>query len=260
VAAIHRDGVRCGVSGATTGNRRSGAPLASDTATSGTHRLRFASICVCIAALVVFARWPAADAAQPDYRVPWLRGIRAITVSDNVVVDGSGMGSSSPCQLDRIGLEHHSVETLFKGGLDAIGAVDRMAKLRALQSEFDKALHDLTNAPPNARPRWDYEQSERRRREGDSLTSQPLLFVHVAVATLDGGECAAGITTELRAFARERPVINYNGEQVFADLNIWEAAPLALAVPSAGLEHAVTERLDTQISEFITASQTANGQ
>jgi hypothetical protein len=80
------------------------------------------------------------------------------------------------------------------------------------------------------------------------------------VATLDGGPCAAGIMTELRAFAREQPVINYNGEQVFAALSIWEAAPLALAVPSAGLEHAVTERLDTQIKEFITAWQTANGQ
>jgi hypothetical protein len=222
--------------------------------------LRFASICVCIAALAAFALWPAADAAQPDYRIPWLRGIRAITVSDNVVVDGSGMGSSSPCHLDRIVLEHHSAETLHKVGLDAIGAADKLAKLRALQSESDEALHDLINAPPNARPRWDYEQSERRTREGDSLASQPFLFVHVAVATLDGGLCAAGITTELRAFARERPAINYNGEQVFAALSIWEAAPLALAVPSAGLEHAVTERLDTQIKEFITAWQTANGQ
>jgi hypothetical protein len=170
------------------------------------------------------------------------------------------MGSSSPCQLDRIVLEHHSAETLRKGGLDAIGAVDRMAKLRALQSESDKALHDLTNAPPNTRPPWDVGQSERRRHEGDSLVSQPLLFVHVAVATLDGGLCAAGMTTELRAFARERPVINYNGEQVFAALVIWEAAPLAVAVPSAGLEQAVTDRLDTQIKEFITAWQTANGQ
>jgi len=170
------------------------------------------------------------------------------------------MGSSSPCQLDRIVLEHHSAETLHNGGLDAIGAVDNMAKLRALQSESDKALHDLTDAPPNARPRWDYEQAERRTREGDTLASQPFLFVHVAMATLDGGLCAAGITTELRAFARERPVINYNGEQVFAALVIWEAAPLALAVPSAELEHTVTERLDTQIKEFITAWQTANGQ
>ena len=260
MTAIHPDDVRCLVSGATTGSGSSGAPFGSDTATSGSHRLRFASICVCIAALVAFARWPAADAAQPDYRVPWLRGIRAITVSDNVVVDGSGMPSSSPCHLDRIGLEHHSAEILHKGGLDAIGAVDRMAKLGALQSEVGKAVHDFANAPPDGKPHWDYEQAERLRHEGDFLAYQPFLFVHIAVATLDGGLCAAGITTQLRAFARERPVINYNGEQVFAARSIWEAAPLALAVPSAALEHAVTERLDTQIKEFITAWQTANGQ
>jgi hypothetical protein len=170
------------------------------------------------------------------------------------------MDSSSPCHLDRIVLEHHSAETLDKSGLDAIGAADQLAKLGALQSEFDKALHNLTSAPPDGKPHWDFEESERRRRERASLVSQPFLFVHIAVATLDGGLCAAGITTELRASARERPVINYNGEQVFAALSIWEAAPLALAVPSAGLEHAVTERLDTQIKEFITAWQTANGQ
>ena len=161
MTAIHPDDVRCRVSGGTTGSGSSGALFGSDTATSGTHRLRFASICVCIAALVAFARWPAADAAQPDYRVPWLRGIRAITVSDNVVVDGSGMPSSSPCHLDRIGLEHHSAEILHKGGLDAIGAVDRMAKLGALQSEVGKAVHDFANAPPDGKPHWDYEQAER---------------------------------------------------------------------------------------------------
>jgi hypothetical protein len=138
--------------------------------------------------------------------------------------------------------------------------VDRIAKLRALQSERDKALHDLSTAPPGAKLPWDCEHSERCRREGDSLAFQPRLFVHPAVATLDGGLCAVGIMTELRAFAREQPVINYNGEQVFAALSIWEAAPLALAVPSAGLEHPVTERLDTQIKKFITAWQTANGQ
>ncbi len=86
--------------------------------------------------LVAFAPWPAADAVQPDYRIPWLRGIQAITVSDNVVVDGSGMGNASPCHFDRNVLEHHSAETLDKGGLDAIGWADRFAKLRALQSEF----------------------------------------------------------------------------------------------------------------------------
>jgi hypothetical protein len=170
------------------------------------------------------------------------------------------MPSSSTCHLDRIRLEHHSAEILHKAGLDAIGAVDKMAKLGALQSEIGKAVHDLANAPPDGKPHWDYEQAGRQRREGDFLAFQPLLFVDVAVATLDGGLCVAGITTELRAFAREQPVINYNGEQVFAALSIWEAAPLALAIPSAGLEHAVTQRLDTQIKEFITAWQTANGQ
>jgi len=207
----------------------------------------------------VFALLPA-EAVQPDYRIPWLRGIQAITVSVNPVVDGSGMDSSSPCHLDRIAFEHHGAEMLDKSGPNAIGAVDSLAKLRALQSEFNQALRHLEETPPGAKPSWNSEQSESHRREGDYLSSQPFLFVHIAVATLNGGLCAAGITTELRAFSKERPVTNYNGEQVPAALALWNAPPLALAASSAEFVHAVSERWDTQVEAFITAWRAANGQ
>jgi len=54
VAAIRTDDVRCRVSGDTTASGGSGVLYGSDTATPRTHRLPFASICFCIAALVAF--------------------------------------------------------------------------------------------------------------------------------------------------------------------------------------------------------------
>jgi len=223
------------------------------------RHLRLAQIFMCIITATVFVFHPT-EAAQPDYRVPWLRGIQAITISVNPIVDGSGMISSSPCRLDRIAFEHHGVEMLDQAGLNAIGAVDKFEKLRALQSEFNQALHHLEETPPGVKPSWNREQSESRRKEGDFLAYQPVLFVHIGVATLNGGLCAAGITTELRAFSRDRPIINYNGEQVMAALALWDAPPLTLATSSAEFEHAVSERWGTQVDAFITAWRTANGQ
>lgn len=85
---------------------------------------------------------------------------------------------------------------------------------------MNQALRHFEETPPDANSSWDREQSESRRKEGDFLASQPFLFIHVAVATLDNGSYAAGITTELRAFSRERPFINDDNEQVFAALAI----------------------------------------
>lgn len=227
--------------------------------TSGSRRLWREALCVGIVAVVAFARLPTAGAAPSDYRIPWLRGIQSLTLSVNDITDGGGKDGTSPCHLKRTVLECHGAETLHGAGLDAIGAMDGLAKLRALQLEFNKSLDDLEKAPAGAKPHWDREESERRTREGDFLAYQPVLFVRVAVATLDGGQCAAGITTDLRAFSRERPVVNYNNEQVFVALDIWSAPPLAFAVPATDLEHAVTEHFDAQVGDFIAARRTANG-
>lgn len=237
------------------GRSRSGTP------TPGSRRLWREALWMGIVALVALARVPLADAAPSDHRVPWLRGIQAITMSVNVIVDGGGKDDASPCRLgERVALERHGAEMLHGAGLDAIGAMDKLDKLRALHLEFSKALDGLEKAPPGAKPLWDREQSELRIREGDALANQPVLFVRIGVATIDGGQCAAGLTTDLRAIARERPFLNYNNEQVFAPLDVWSPVPLAFAVPPTDFEHAVTERLDIQVAEFIAAWRTANGQ
>jgi hypothetical protein len=44
-------------------------------------RLRSVSFATCIAAIVAFAPLTKVAAVQLDYRVPWLRGIQAITLS-----------------------------------------------------------------------------------------------------------------------------------------------------------------------------------
>jgi hypothetical protein len=239
---------------------RGSALFGSATPRPGIHRSGITPFCASIVAMAASVLLPTSTEAGSDYRIPRLRGIKAITTSVNIVVDGSAKPGTSPCHLDRIAIEHHTAETLHNAGLDAIGAADSLAKPRAHQSGFDNALDDLEATPPNAKPNWDREQAERRRREGDVLAFQPFQFVQVAVATLENGLCAAGITTELRAFTPEKPVINYDGDQVQIALAVWGAPPLALAVPAAELEHAVTERGDLEDKEFIAAWRAANGQ
>jgi len=224
------------------------------------NRLRFMLFRLGIIAIIASALLPTTAAAQADYRVPWLKGIQAITVSVVIHIDGSRASDASSCHLERAALEHHSAEVLHGAGLNAIGEMESSARLQALHAELNDAIRALREAPPGTLLPGLQEQSERRTREGNFLASQPFLFVNVGVATLDGGLCAAGIDIDLRAFAREKPVINYNDEQQQAPLSIWGATPLALATPAAELESAVTERLDRQITQFINAWRTANGQ
>lgn len=225
--------------------------------TGGTRSVSFR---ICIVSIVASAFLPIAAAAQSDYRVPWLRGIQAITVSVVIFIDSSRENGASSCRLERAVLEHHSAEMLHGADLNAIGGMERSARLQALHAELNDAIRALREAPRGTVIPGLQEQSERRTREGNFLAFQPFLFVNVGVATLDGGQCAAGITTELRAFASEKPVINYNGEQQLAPLSIWGATPLALATPAAELQRAVAERVDRQITQFIAAWHIANGQ
>lgn len=233
---------------------------ANDAPETCSHRLPFTLFCSCIIAIFAFALLPTTAAAQSDYRVPWLKGIQAITVSVVIFIDGSRASDASSCHLERAVLERHSAEVLHGAGLNAIGEMERFARLQALHAELNDAIRALREAPRGTQIPGLQEQSERRTREGNFLASQPFLFVHVGVATLDGGLCAAGIDTDLRALAREKPVINYNDEQQQAPLSIWGATPFALATPVAELESAVSERLDRQIAEFVSAWRTANGQ
>lgn len=223
------------------------------------HRWRLVSLGAGVMAVFAAALLPTTAAAQRDYRVPWLKGIQAITVSVVIFIDGSRASDASPCHLERAVLEHGSAEVLHGAGLNSIAWVDKLARQQALQAELNDAIRTLRAAPYGTVIPGLKEQAERRTREATFLGSQPFLFVNVGVATLDGGLCAAGITTELRAFAREQPVINYNGEQQVAPLSIWGATPLALAAPAAELQRAVAERLERQVTEFIAAWRTANG-
>lgn len=216
----------------------------------------------CIFAIVSSAFPPAADAAPSDWTMPLLRGLHAVTVVVNFYIDGNAWDCSSPCRVEQAALERGGADVLHRADLEAIGALDGLARRRAILSEFNKALRDVEKAPSNDKPRWDREQSERRKREMEFLGSQPFLSVNVGVTPLDGGRCAAGITTEFRGFARgdDASIINYNGEQVRAPLALWRAAPLALAAPTTAFEHALTARLNTQLEKFIAAWRTANGQ
>jgi len=224
------------------------------------NRLCFMLFRLGIIAIIASTLLPTTAAAQADYRVPWLKGIQAITVSVVIHIDGSRVSGASPCHLERAVLERDSAEVLHGAGLNAIALVDKFAQQQALQAELNDAIRALREAPRGTLIPGLQEQAERRTREANFFASQPFLFVHVGVATLDGGLCAAGIDTDLRAFAREKPVINYNDEQQRAPLSIWGATPLALATPAAELQRAVAERLNRQITEFVNAWRTANGQ
>ena len=156
------------------------------------RRSRPALMLRCIVAIVAFALLPEADAAQSDRRIPWLPGIQAITMSVNVIIDGSGTNTTSPCQLDRNVFEHHYASMLHDVGLDAIGAVDELAKQRELLTEFNKAFDDVKLAQRDGKPAWDREQSAARTRKEGSLADQPFLFIRAGIETIDGGLCAAG--------------------------------------------------------------------
>jgi hypothetical protein len=82
----------------------------------------------------------------------------------------------------------------------------------------------------------------------------------VGTTALDGGLCAAGITTELRALARDQPVLNYNDKQTFSPLALLTTPLLALVAPAADLDRQVTARLDNQIAVFIAAWERGKGQ
>ena len=122
----------------------------------------------------------------------------------------------STCHIDETELERAGVDVLHRSGLEALGGLERLARMRALQQEFSDALNEWKKAPLDAKPPDYREQTERRQREMDFLGAQPFLSVHVGVATTDGGLCAAGITTEFRAFARpgETTVLNYNEKKL----------------------------------------------
>ncbi len=203
---------------------------------------------------------PTTGSAQSDYRTPRFKGLQAITVSVNVFTEGNGASSPSPCQVvKRAVLEHFATKKLHETGLNAIGGAERQARLLALLAEDKEALRTLQASPRTPQPPGFSEQARQRTREGDFLASQPLLYVQVGVTTLDGGLCAAGITTELRAFTREPAVINYSGEQVRATLALWAAPSLALAAPAGELEHALEDRFGRQITAFVTVWREANG-
>jgi hypothetical protein len=223
------------------------------------HRLRLASSWAGAIVGLASALLALTAAQAADFRGPWLKGIEAITVSVAVFVNGIWASDGSSCHLDRAILERRGAEVLRGAGLNPIAGVDKFARLQALQAELDDEIRAWRAAPPGTIIPGLKEQAERDTREERFLGAQPFFFIHVGLATLDNGLCAAGIDTELRAFAREEPVINYNGEQQLAPLSIWGAPPLALAVPAAEVQRAVGERLDRQITEFISAWRAANG-
>src|SRR5208283_1042932 len=99
-------------------------------------------------------------------------------------IDGSAMGSTSPCRLDQTTLERHGAEMLHGAGLDAISGMDKLTRLRALQSEFDDILREREKTPHATHPGL-VEQAERGGREIHYLASQPFLSVNVGVATID---------------------------------------------------------------------------
>jgi len=226
------------------------------------NRARFGLLWLCAVAAFVSTILPATAAEQPDPRIPMLRGLHAVTVVATVYIDGSARTRTGPCRLEDEALERHGAEILHAAGLDAIGGMDRITKMQAIVSETRDALGELQNAPPGTNPPHFLEDTERRKTEMAYLGSQPALSVHIGVATLDGGICAAGITTEFRALVRQgdQSVINYNNEKVRVPLVIWGTPLFALAAPTTELEHAVTERLDRQLSAFVTAWRMANGQ
>jgi hypothetical protein len=258
MGATQADTIRCRASGHM--SRRNGGRSPFGTPTSGSRRSRLAIFHVYVVTIVASA-FPSTAGAQSDWTIPLLRGLHAVTVAVNFYIDGNAWDHSSPCHLEQAALERGGAKILQGAGLEAIGALDKLARQRALISELNEALRESEKAPIKAKPPDFREQSERRRREMEFLGSQPFLSVNIGVAPVDGGLCAAGITTQFRAFARDgdTAVINYNGESVRAPLALWTAAPLALAAPTAEFEHALTERLDIQIEQFIAAWRTANG-
>jgi hypothetical protein len=83
--------------------------------------------------------------------------------------------------------------------------------------------------------------------------------VRVAVEPIDNGSGAVGMVGELRAFARERPVIAATGTQVLALLRLWEGPPIGFASPVQVLQSTAERRLEQIAAHLLTNLRAANG-
>lgn len=223
------------------------------------HRMRQVLFWLCIIVSGVSAFVPVTCSAQPDPTMPFLRGLHAVTVAANIYIDGSALNVSSACRLEQAELERHGANVLHDAGLDAIGGLDKIDRMKALVSQSRDAQREWEKAPPGAKP-WDLREGlEHQGREMAYYALQPFLSVHIGVATLGGGMCAAGIRTEFSAHTKndDGPVINYNGEKVRIPVTLWGSFLLVLTAPAGELQRAVGQRLDSQLSAFVTAWRSA---